>query len=115
MKRRWMTVLSLTMLALPGAAATKDAGTSTVKDVQPVGTTDKKRKNLQYDIDFVGSTGMEYTCRTPEKEKMKATDLPVGAQVTYEVKGDKGKLKTSSGKETKCTVVRVAHPTSAPK
>jgi len=113
--RRWMMVCLLAMLALPGAAATKDTGTTTVKDVQPVGTTDKKRKNLQYDVDFVGSTGMEYTCRTPEKEKMKATDLPVGSQVTYEVKGDKAKLKASSGKETKCTVVRVAHPTSAPK
>jgi hypothetical protein len=30
----------------------------------------------------------------------------VGGDVKYEVDGDKGKLKTTAGKEVKCTILR---------
>jgi hypothetical protein len=45
---------------------------------------------------------------------VKATDFVVGGDVKYEVDGDKGQLKTTSGKQVKCTVVRV-EKISAPK
>jgi hypothetical protein len=38
---------------------------------------------------------------------VKAVDFVVGSGVKYEVDGEKGKLKTTAGKEVKCTVVRV--------
>lgn len=39
--QRWIAVLLLTMVgALTASAAKKDAGTTTLKDVQPAGTTD---------------------------------------------------------------------------
>jgi hypothetical protein len=35
--------------------------------------------------------------------------------VTFEISGDKGKVKSASGKKAECTVVRVAEvPASAP-
>jgi hypothetical protein len=34
--------------------------------------------------------------------------------VTYEVKGNKGKVKTAAGKELSCTIVRVANASAAP-
>ena len=43
-----------------------------------------------------------------------ATDFVVGGDVKYGIDGDKGKLKNTSGKEVKCTVVRV-EKISAPK
>jgi hypothetical protein len=106
--RRSMAVLLLTLVgALTAGAAKKNAGTTTLKDVQPAGTTDsKEKKNQQYDFIFEAS-GNHYTCRTSPKTSVKATDFVVGSDVKYEVDGDKGKLKTTSGKEVKCTVVRV--------
>ncbi|MBZ5719877.1 MAG: hypothetical protein LAO03_05805 [Acidobacteriia bacterium] len=106
--RRWIAVLLLTMVgASTASAAKKDAGTTTLKDVQPTGTTDtKEKKNQQYDFIFEAS-GSHYTCRTSPKTSLKATDFVVGSDVKYEVDGDKGKLKTTSGKQVKCTVVRV--------
>ena len=38
---------------------------------------------------------------------MKVIDFVVGTDLKYELDGDKGKLKTTAGKEVKCTVVRV--------
>jgi hypothetical protein len=46
---------------------------------------------------------------------VKATDLVVGSDLNYQLDGDKGKLKTSTGKQVKCTVVRVANVSSARK
>ena len=105
---------AVTVIALSALAATKDSGTTTLKDVQPAGTTDKKHKQ-QYDLSFVSSTGKDYTCRTSEKKEVKATDLVVGSTVNYQVNGDKGKLKTSAGKEVSCVIVRVANAAAAPK
>ena len=106
--RRSIGVLLLTMVAaLSASAAKKDAGTTTLKDVQPAGTTDtKQKKKQQYDFIFEDA-GNHYTCRTSPKTSVKATDFVVGSDVKYELDGDKGKLKGQSGKEVKCTVVRV--------
>jgi hypothetical protein len=106
--QRWIAVLLLTMVcAFNASAAKKDAGATTLKDVQPAGTTDtKEKKNQQYDFIFEAS-GNHYTCRTGPKTSVKAVDFVVGGDVKYEVDGDKGKLKTTAGKEVKCTVVRV--------
>jgi hypothetical protein len=112
--KRWIAVLLLTMLgALTASATKKDEGTTTLKDVQPAGTTDTKdKKNQQYDFVFEVS-GNHYTCRTSPKTSVKAIDFVVGSDVKYQLDGDKGKLKTTAGKELKCTVVRV-EKTSAP-
>jgi hypothetical protein len=50
--RRLILVILLTMVALSAIAATKDTGTTVLKDVQPAGTTDKKHKHQQYDLSF---------------------------------------------------------------
>ena len=104
--------LTLTVTAVAGS---KDTGKTTLKDFQPAGTTDKKHKNLQYDLSFVTQSGKDYTCRTKENTKIKATDFVVGSDMTYEVNGNKGKVKVSSGKNVDCTVVRVANAQSATK
>jgi hypothetical protein len=100
------------MSALPAAAGGKQKGSATLKDMQPTGTTDKDHKNQMYDISFVVS-GNDYTCRT--KDKLKATDFVVGSDVSYELDSDKAKLKNASGKEAKCTVVRVEKLPDTPK
>jgi hypothetical protein len=98
-------VLFLTAVAL---AANKESGSTTLKDVQPAGTTDKKHKKQQFDLSFTG-TQNEYTCRTNENEKVKATDYVVGSTINYSINGNKGQVKsTASGKNVKCTLVRVA-------
>ena len=106
--QRWIAVLLLTMVgALPASAAKKNAGATILKDVQPAGTTDTKdKKKQQYDFIFEAS-GNHYTCRTGPKTSVKGVDFFVGSDVKYQVDGEKGKLKTTAGKEVKCTVVRV--------
>jgi viroplasmin and RNaseH domain-containing protein len=101
------------MCALPSFAGSKQKGTATLKDLQPTGTTDKKdHKNQQYDISFVVS-GNQYTCRT--NDKLNATAFVVGTDVGYELDSDKAKLKSASGKEAKCKVVRVEKLPDTPK
>ena len=114
--RRVIAVVLFGMLALGAFAAQKQKGQTTLKDVQPAGTTDKKHKHLQYDLTFNTTDGKEYTCRTPEKKKMKATEMPVGSNVGYEIDNDKGKVKLANGKQIDCTIVRVADaaPGSSP-
>jgi hypothetical protein len=47
---------------------------------------------------------------------VKATEFPVGSNVNYEIDNDKVKLKNSSGKEAKCTVMRVEQlPAASPR
>ena len=96
----------LFVVCVPFAMAKKDKGTTTLKDVQPAGTTDKKNTNQQLDFSFDAS-GMSYVCRTSHKTKVKATDFVVGTNLTYELDEHEGKLKNTSGKQLKCTVVRV--------
>src|ERR1700758_2088447 len=96
----------LLVLFVSLATAKKEKGTTTLKDAQPAGTTDKKNKNQQFDF-FFDASGMSYVCRTSHKTEMKATDFVVGTILTYELDEHKGKLKNASGKQVKCTVVRV--------
>jgi len=105
--RRWMAIVFVMVSFLPASAAKKDVGTTTLKDVQPAGTPNSKDKQKQqYDFSFESPTN-RYTCRTGEKAKINAVDFVVGSNVKYEVDGSNGKLKTTEGKQVKCTVVRV--------
>jgi len=105
--RRWIGALALTLCLVTAGEAKKDKGTTSLKDLQPAGTTNTKdQKKQQYDFIFDAS-GHHYTCRTGPKTSVKATDFIVGSDLNYELDGDKGKLKNTSGKEVKCTVVRV--------
>ena len=112
---RWIAVPLLTIVGvLAASAAKKEVGTTTLKDLQPAGTTDTKdKKKQQYDFIFE-TLGNHYTCRTSPKTSVKAIDFVVGSDLTYELDGDKGKLKTTAGKKVECTVVRV-EKTSTPK
>ena len=105
--RRWMAIMFVIVSFLPASAAKKDAGTTTLKDVQPAGTPNSKDKQKQqYDFSFDSPTH-RYTCRTGEKTKINAVDFVVGSDVKYEVDGSNGKLKTTEGKQVKCTLVLV--------
>jgi hypothetical protein len=115
MRKACTIALLVMMFAMTAAAGSKVEGTTTLKDFQPAGTTDKKtHKHQQYDLSFAAE-GKQYTCRTVEKESLKATDFVVGSGVEFEISGTKGKVKSASGKKAECTVVRVAElPASAP-
>lgn len=104
---RWIAIVLLMMAPVTASAAKKATGTTTLKDLQPAGTTDTKdNKNQQYDF-VLEVSGNRYTCRTGPKTSLKATDFVVGSDVKYEIDEDKAKLKSTTGKEAKCTVVRV--------
>jgi len=104
---KWIAVLVLLPALVTSSAAKKATGATTLKDLQPAGTTDTKdKKNQQFDFVFEVS-GSRYTCRTSPKTSLKATDFVVGSDVKYEIDEDKAKLKSSAGKQAKCTVVRV--------
>ncbi len=106
--RKGITIPLLIMaLAMTAAAGSKVEGTTTLKDFQPSGTTDKTHKKQQFDLSFAAS-GRQYTCRSSENESLKATDYVVGSELKYEINGNKGKLKNSRGKQIECTIVRVA-------
>jgi hypothetical protein len=113
--RKWILFTLIMMFALSAAAAKKEKGKVALKDVQPAGVTDKKHKHQQYDLFFTSTSGPEYTCRTSDKASVKATELVVGGSISYEVDGNKGKIKTEAGKKVDCTIVRVANASSAPK
>jgi hypothetical protein len=101
----FVIVLFTASLAL---AANKESGSTTLTNVQPAGTTDKQHKKQQFDLTFSGSRN-DYTCRTNENQKVQATQFVVGTTVNYKIDGNKGQVKsTSSGKNAKCTLVRVA-------
>ena len=114
MRKTFALAIMLLLLASMVFAAKKDSGSTTLKNVEPAGTTDKKHKKQQFDLTFSGSTD-DFTCRTNENEKVNATDWVVGTSITFSVNGNKGEVKnTSSGKKVKCTVVRVAALTPPP-
>jgi hypothetical protein len=115
MRKGNLVALLVITFAMTAAAGSKIEGTTTLKDFQPTGTTDKKtHKNQQYDLSFAAS-GKQYTCRTLDKEFLKATDFVVGSSVAYEINGNRGKVRSGSGKKAECTVMRVAAlPAPAP-
>ena len=93
MRKGSAVALLILMFAITAAAGSKIEGTTTLKDFQPFGTIEKKtHKNQQYDLSFA-AMGKQYTCRSVEKESLKATDFVVGTDVQYQINGDKGKLK----------------------
>jgi len=107
MRTRNLALLGTLACALSAwTGGTKQKGTTSLKNLQPVGNTANKKTNQQYDLTLVVS-GTQYTCRTSYKDKLKAIDFPVGSDVSYEIDGDKGKVKNTSGKGLKCTIVRV--------
>jgi len=106
--RKILALIAILLFVATVAFAAKEQGSTTLKDVQPAGTTDKKHKKQQYDLSF-SSPANDYTCRTDEKDKMNATDWVVGSSINYKINGNKGEVKnTVSGKSVKCMVVRVA-------
>jgi len=111
---RNLFILSLAFcLSGTALAAQKETGTTKLVNVEPAGTTEKHHKHQQYDFTFDAQTH-EYTCRSKEGDKINATDFVVGSNIDYQVKGNKGKVKSSSGKQVSCTVVRVAELPTAP-
>jgi hypothetical protein len=105
--RKFNIIAVLIMAAVLQASATsKIDGTTTLKDSQPAGTPDKDHKHQAYDLSFEGS-GKAYTCRTDPKKSMNATDFVVGNEIRYYIDGNKGKIKTSNGKQVECKIVRV--------
>ncbi|MFZ1168313.1 MAG: hypothetical protein WA416_11015 [Candidatus Sulfotelmatobacter sp.] len=116
MRKSSIIALFIVAAAITAVAGSKIEGTTTLKDFQPFGTVDKKtHKHQQYDLSFA-AMGKLYTCRSVEKESLKATDFIVGSDVRYQINGDKGKVKNASGKEVECTVMRVAElpPAASP-
>src|SRR5208337_3007628 len=113
--RKTLTLIVIALfLATLAFAANKESGSTTLKDVQPAGTTDKKHKKQQFDLSFASSTN-DYTCRTNENQKVQATQFVVGSSINYKIDGNKGQVKnTTSGKNVKCTVMRVAPFTPPP-
>lgn len=110
--RHLFCFVMLFAVCVPFAMAKKDKGTTTLKDVKPAGTIDQEDEKQQFDF-FFDASGMSYVCRTSHKSKVKATDFVVGTNLTYELDENEGKIKSSSGKEVKCTVVRVEKLTDA--
>jgi hypothetical protein len=110
-KRNVVLLVVLTFALSVAARGDKQKGSAKLKDFQPAGATDKKNKTQQYDFTF-DTTDHEYTCRT--KEKLKATDFPVGSDIKYEIDKDKGQVKNLAGKGGKCTVVRVEQLSASP-
>jgi len=105
--------LLLISVSVPFALAKKDKGTTTLKDLQPAGTTDKEKEHQQFDF-FFDASGMSYVCRTSYKDEVKATEFVVGTNLTYELDEHEAKLKNASGKKVECTIVRVEKmPSSA--
>jgi len=88
------------------ASAEKSKGQTDLKDVQPTGTKDKEHKHQTYDL-FFDAQSHTYTCRTHYKKSMKATDFIVGSPISYEIDGNKVKIKTPQNKKVECEVVRV--------
>jgi hypothetical protein len=91
---------------IPAFAAKKIEGTATLRDSKPAGVTDKTQKHQAYDLWF-DAAGNRYMCRTGENKPMNATDFVVGSMVSYEIDGQKAKIKTAEGKKVDCRIVRV--------
>jgi hypothetical protein len=106
MRKFSFAVVLLLLCSLTVNAGNKQKGSVTLKDLQPANTPTKDNKNQMYDFIFANAAN-SYTCRTNRDTKLKATDFVVGADFKFDLDGDKVKLKNTSGKEVKCTVVRV--------
>jgi hypothetical protein len=81
--------------------------TATLKDLQTVGSTDKKQKHQQYDF-VVDTPSNEYVCRSKLGNTVKPTQFVVGSTIQFKVSGQNGEAKNSAGNTVKCGIVRVA-------
>jgi hypothetical protein len=106
MHRATLAAVSLFVMSLPAFAGDKLEGTTTLKDSQPYGVTDKEHKHQAYELSFQAA-GKSYTCRTGSGKSMNATDFVVGTDVRYKIDGDKATIKTPKNKEVECKIVRV--------
>jgi uncharacterized protein YcfJ len=106
MQKSPLATALLFAISLSAFAGTKVEGTTTLKDSQPYGVTDKEHKHQAYDLAFEAK-GKSYTCRTDPDKSMNATDFVVGTDVTYKIDGNKAKIKTPKNKEVECKIVRV--------
>ena len=105
--RKILALMAVLLFLATLAFAAKQQGSTTLKNIQPAGTTEKGHKKQQYDLFFSSSTN-DYTCRTSEKDKVNATDWVVGSPINFKINGNQGEVKnTASGKNVKCTVMRV--------
>jgi hypothetical protein len=106
MRKKTAVLLLTVLVALPAMAGKKDQGSTTLKDFQPAGTTEKNHKHQQYDFIFDVPTA-EYTCRSKEGAKLNAIDWPVGSQISYQIENNKGQVKNQKNKKVDCTIMRV--------
>jgi hypothetical protein len=111
--RKALTAAVLCTALTLSASAEKLKGSTTLKDSQPYGTTDKEHKHQAYDLSFE-TQSKRYTCRTDPSKSMNATDFVVGSQINYEINGNKVKIRTPQNKEVECKVVRVEQVSAAP-
>ncbi len=81
--------------------------TATLKDLQTVGTTNKKQKHQQYDL-VIDTPSNEYVCRSKLGSTVKPVQFVVGSTVEFKLSGQNGEAKNSAGKTVKCGIVRVA-------
>jgi hypothetical protein len=105
MHKSVLTAAIVLTLVIP-ASASKIEGSSTLKDFQPTGTTDKEHKHQAYDVTFIAS-GKQYTCRTDSDKSTDATDFVVGSEIKYQINGKKATIKTHEDKKLDCKIVRV--------
>ena len=81
--------------------------TATLKDLQTVGTTNKKQKHQQYDL-VIDTPSNEYVCRSRLGSTVKPTQFVVGSTLEFKLSGQNGEEKNSAGNQVKCVIVRVA-------
>jgi len=81
--------------------------TATLKDLQTVGTTNKKQKHQQYDL-VIDTPSNEYVCRSQLGSTVKPTQFVVGSTLEFKLSGQNGEAKNSAGNQVKCVIVRVA-------
>ena len=105
MRKAVTSALLIMTIGIPALAA-KNKGSTTLKDFQPFGTTDKQHKHQAYDLVF-DADNKNYTCRTDYKKSTNATDFAVGGSIDYEIEKQKIKIKTPENNKVECKIVRV--------
>ncbi len=105
--RKTSTLCLACALLTTTALASDLIQTATLRDLQTVGTTNKKDKHQQYDL-VIQTPSDEYVCRTKLGSSMKPTQFVVGSTVEFKLSGQNGEAKNSAGNKVKCGIVRVA-------
>jgi hypothetical protein len=101
-------LLWFALIVLMGAPvwAAKTAAPGTIRDLQATNFAPGKKKHQQYDFSIQTASG-NYQCRTSEKKSTNATNFPIGSAITFVSSGQKGEVKTATGKSAKCTITQV--------